>query len=510
MAYSSQGTFTITWTYDDGNGNTSTQVQTVIVDDVTAPTIVCPTDITVNSDAGVCGAIVSYTAPTGSDNCSGSTTTQTGGLGSGSSFSVGITTETYTVTDIGSNSASCSFLVTVEDNEAPTAICQDITVQLVGGTVTINPGDVDNGSNDACGIATTSVAPNTFTTADVGANTVTLTVTDVNGNISTCTATVTVENNEPPEITCLGDIVQTADSGECTANVIVPAPTVTGTCTIASITNDFTATDDASGIYPVGTTTVTWTVIDECGNQASCSHSVTVTDDEAPVAACQDITVELDASGNGTITANDVDDGSSDNCGISSLAVDPDTFTCADIGDNTVTLTVTDINGNVSACTSTVTVEGSAVATTIDFEFDSLGGAISTGQIIDNEFSNYGVTITTNDPVNHPAMIFDSAYPTGGDHDLGTPNEDFGGPRIGTGGSSGAAGENSVGLDNVLIISEDGDANDPDDNAGGGTITFTFDQSVRVDSLEVLDIDETHGCDVSILSIIFVYFLARV
>ena len=72
-------------------------------------------------------------------------------------------------------------------------------------------------------------------------------------------------------------------------------------------------------------------------------------------------TATLDATGSVSITAADVDNGSSDACGIASLSVSPDTFTCDNLGANTVTLTVTDNNGNVSTCTTTVTVEGDVI-----------------------------------------------------------------------------------------------------------------------------------------------------
>jgi hypothetical protein len=39
LTYNTQGTFTVHWTYDDGNGNKATQTQTVIVKDTTPPTI---------------------------------------------------------------------------------------------------------------------------------------------------------------------------------------------------------------------------------------------------------------------------------------------------------------------------------------------------------------------------------------------------------------------------------------------------------------------------------------
>ncbi|MEL7447985.1 MAG: hypothetical protein AAFN78_02190, partial [Pseudomonadota bacterium] len=126
---------------------------------------------------------------------------------------------------------------------------------------------------------------------------------------------------------------------------------------------------------------------------------------------------------------------------------------------------------------------------TFDFEVDSFGELLAAGQIIDDEFAGYGVQVTTDDPVNNPVMIFNSAFPTGGDPDLGTPNEDFGGPGIGDGGGLGQPGVNFLAERNVLIISEDGDSGDPDDSFDGGTITFTFDEPVVLDSVGILDID---------------------
>lgn len=73
-----------------------------------------------------------------------------------------------------------------------------------------------------------------------------------------------------------------------------------------------------------------------------------------PVAVCQDYTAILDSSGNVTITGADVDGGSTDNCAIDTITVSPNTFTTANIGDNPVTLTVTDTSGNVSTCVANV------------------------------------------------------------------------------------------------------------------------------------------------------------
>lgn len=114
--------------------------------------------------------------------------------------------------------------------------------------------------------------------------------------------------------------------------------------------SDFTCAD-------LGENSVTLTVTDEEGAPAACTAIVTVIDNGDPTALCQDITVQLDASGNASITPQQVDNGSSDVCGIASLSVSPDTFTCENVGANPVTLTVIDNSGNTSTCNATVTVE---------------------------------------------------------------------------------------------------------------------------------------------------------
>ncbi len=130
------------------------------------------------------------------------------------------------------------------------------------------------------------------------------------------------------------------------------------------------------------------------------------------------------------------------------------------------------------------------VATLNAFETDANGTALAAGTIVDGPAGPWvsaGVQITGNPG---PAMIFDSSNPTGGDTDLGTPHTDFGGPGVGAGGAAGTPGENMIGRNNVLIISEDGNTTNPDDNAGGGTLTFTFGSPVRVDHVGLLDMEE--------------------
>ena len=155
---------------------------------------------------------------------------------------------------------------------------------------------------------------------------VTWTADDGNGQVVTCTQNVTIEDNEDPTITCPADITVSADAGVCEATgVALGSPTTSDNCP------GETASNDAPASFPVGSTTVTWTVTDAAGNTAICTQTVTVTDDEAPVAVCQDITVELDGTGNASITPNDIDNGSSDNCGSVTLSLDNDSFDCSDM-----------------------------------------------------------------------------------------------------------------------------------------------------------------------------------
>ncbi|XCN75171.1 MAG: PKD domain-containing protein [Candidatus Electrothrix aestuarii] len=102
---------------------------------------------------------------------------------------------------------------------------------------------------------------------------------------------------------------------------------------------------------------VTLNVTDDSGESDSCVANVTVVDNTAPDVQTKDLTVQLDSNGNASIAAADVDNGSSDTCGIASMTVAPSEFTCADLGDNTVTLEVTDVNGNTGTATAVVTVE---------------------------------------------------------------------------------------------------------------------------------------------------------
>jgi hypothetical protein len=98
-------------------------------------------------------------------------------------------------------------------------------------------------------------------------------------------------------------------------------------------------------VNPFVTTTYTVTDLNDfCG--ASKSITVIVPNENPVAIAKESFTVILDDNGEGTLTVDQIDNGSSDNCKIESMTIDITEFNCDNIGENTVTLTVTDVLGN--------------------------------------------------------------------------------------------------------------------------------------------------------------------
>jgi gliding motility-associated-like protein len=377
------GANTVTLTVTDTSGNSDTCTTTVNIVDNQGPAVACKS-ITVELDANGLATIVPGDVDDGSSDCSGLSSTAL----SQTTFdcsNLGDNNVTLTVTDNVGNVDSCVAVVTVVDNVKPTVICQNIVAQLdATGNVSISAADVDNGSNDACGIDTLTLDVTDFTCDNIGVNTVTLTATDVNGNSETCTATVTIEDNVPPAALCQAITVQLDATGNATITPDQIDNGSTDSCGVANTELNITTFNCDN----IGANTVELTVTDNNGNTSTCTTTVTVEDVTPPTALCQAITIQLDATGNATITPEQIDNGSNDSCGIASLTLDTPTFDCSNIGDNTVELTVIDINGNSATCTTTVTVEDNIPPTLICqdivVQLNSSGIATITAENVDN------------------------------------------------------------------------------------------------------------------------------
>ena len=332
-------------------GTNGTLLDQVVVDTLCL-NFPCPTDIAASADLGQCSkSNVTWSVPV-VDGCVVTNVTCVPPVGS--TFPVGTNAVTCVVRDGFGGSKTCNFTVTVTDTQLPVALCKNITVDLNAfGTAAISGADMDNGSTDNCGIASRNVVPSSFTCANVGSNGVTLTVTDVHGNVATCNATVIVRDLILPAFTCPSALTNNADLGVCSRTFVLPALAATDNCGVASVTSN------APASFPVGVTPVTWTVVDVNNNTNSCVQLVTIVDNQLPQIICPANIVT-----NATVDCSQVvtwaDPAATDNCTITNMTCVPPSGSTFAIGTTTVNCTVWDASGNTNGCSFTVTVASRA------------------------------------------------------------------------------------------------------------------------------------------------------
>jgi subtilisin-like proprotein convertase family protein len=345
------GANTVSLTATDASGNSSSCNAIVTVLDTVSPLVNCQ-NITVYLDANGAASITAADINNNStDNCA--IISLVAGQTSFTCANIGANTVSLTATDASGNSSSCNAIVTVLDTVSPVANCQNITVYLdANGAASITAADINNNSTDNCAIISLVAGQTSFTCANIGANTVSLTATDASGNSSSCNAIVTVLDTISPVVNCQNINVYLDANGAASTTAADINNNSTDNCAIISLVAGQTSFTCAN----IGANTVSLTATDASGNSSSCNAIVTVLDTVSPVANCQNITVYLDANGAASITAADINNNSTDNCAIISLVAGQTSFTCANIGANTVSLTATDASGNSSSCNAIVTV----------------------------------------------------------------------------------------------------------------------------------------------------------
>ena len=396
---------TITLTANDGNGNTTATNFDITLIDSTIPTLSDVADFEENLDTNCEFSIPDYTAlTTATDNCGIPTVSQTPAVGTIINGHNTVQTITLTADDGNGNTTATNFNITLIDSIAPTAITQNITVQLSNdGFATITANLIDNSSTDNCGIDSYNLDVTDFTCSDIGQNTVTLTVIDSNGNSNSETAIVTVEDNFSPNIMTQDITVQIGEDGTVTITPEQINNLSTDNCGIASYSLDI----DAFSCEHLGENTVTLTITDVNDNVSGTTAIVTVEDSIAPTAlAVEPFTVEIDELGSTIImTAETIDNGSNDNCFIETMSIDQDTFTCDNLGENTVTLTVTDLYGNSASTTTVITVVDLTapiiVTQDIILQLDDNGDAsVAANEFIEDSFDNCSIAILSVDRTN--------------------------------------------------------------------------------------------------------------
>lgn len=395
------GTTTIIWTAIDEAGNVSESCeQQITVNDDVKPEIICSADISVIVD----GSMVFEIEPAAAtENCTETIAltferSDDSSLTLADPFPQGVTMIEWKAVDDSGNEAICIQTVTITTSSQ--SMVNDITafeiqdqaqpaeIDLVEKTIKIEmPFGTDLSAlipiirvSPEAAINPSSEEPQDFTTIII------YTVTAEDGTEQEWTVLIEIEADQVlPTIECPERIIVDNDAGECGAIVefdILYSDDRPDAVLEVSI--------DSGSFFEVGTTEITTTVTDTSGNIVTCSFEVTVNDTELPVLSCKDATVQLNASGEVFVTVTDVYDSISDNCIIETVSISPASFTESDLGENEVTLTVSDVNGNTNTCTVMVNVlpfENSVLAivsfTLIDADTDEPLLDLVEGQIIE-------------------------------------------------------------------------------------------------------------------------------
>ena len=338
------GNYTIsrTFTATDACGNASTAVQTITVEDTTAPEFASvPADYTVE-----CSDDMPMDAASATDNCGPVTVTEEVATTHGGCAGEYILTRTFTATDDCGNSATAQQVITVEDTTAPefTFVPADYTVECSDDMPMEDAAATDN-----CGTVDVTVMSETTAGDCPGHYTITrtFTATDDCGNQSEAIQTITVEDTTAPELSIPADFTV-----ECSDDIAYDEASATDNCGEADIVEvTETIAGDCTGNYTI---TRAFTATDECGNSTTATQTITVQDTTSPEFTFipADYTVEC---------SDDMpmeDAMASDNCGTTDLSVAAETTPgdCAGHYIITRTFTAVDDCGNSSQAVQTITV----------------------------------------------------------------------------------------------------------------------------------------------------------
>ncbi|MFT6336346.1 MAG: putative repeat protein (TIGR01451 family) [Halioglobus sp.] len=378
---------------------------TILVEDKLNPTIVCQ-DVTIS-----CNKIDEYQGPFAEDNCGtitsvillkDSLTTLSCDDPGADEFSAVIDRE-YQATDAqGNKSNVCKMRMFVEKVNLDDIIFPDTFLMMNNTALNCDAYDLDMDGVADLAITGVPIYNNEYVYPDFGilCNTA-LTFEDdkrtINGVIKItrtwtawrwdCNGTITkvvdqlieIRDTEPPVITCPNNINVSAVTGNCSGTVTLPEPQISDSCSPDGLT--YTIKPPFGALIKEGESRVVtfpysetpydvvYTAIDGAGLSTTCTIQVTVTDNIAPVAICdQNTVVGLNSNGIGYAYALNIDDGSYDACGVKSIEIrrmdeggpfgDKVVFTCADLGTPVVVeLKVTDNGGLMNTCMANVIVQ---------------------------------------------------------------------------------------------------------------------------------------------------------
>jgi hypothetical protein len=275
---------TRTWTAVDDCGNTSTDSQTINVQDITAPVIAAlPAPTTIN-----CPATPGFAQAVATDACDQNVTltfndVTTPGSCAGN-YSV---TRTWTAMDDCGNTSTASQTINVQDITVP-------TIAALPAPTTINcpatPSFAQAVATDACDQSVTLTFKDVTTPGSCPGNysvTRTWTAVDDCGNSSTASQTINVQDITAPALVLPANVVQEAP-GDTRTNVTGVA-TAFDACGFATVSYS-EVVSNSCGLSK--TIWRLWTAVDQCGNTTNGLQTIVVRDTKSPVVQAPAITVQ--------------------------------------------------------------------------------------------------------------------------------------------------------------------------------------------------------------------------
>ncbi|MBN1182089.1 MAG: HYR domain-containing protein [Bacteroidales bacterium] len=232
---------------------------------ITNPVIECPGDIVSSTLSRLPYARVSVSAPKVLDGYGIDTII----ANIPDTFWVGEYNINWEIINNAGYSSTCMQHVSVLDIEPPFLKCgPDIQLNTEPG----KPYAVDSLTQPYSrdNVYVDFLAKNTSDTFQIGITEVVWTAIDTSGNSAQCSQLVFVSDKEAPEIYCPDDIYVNTLYGENYTTVSLDTPTVYDNNGNVFVSNN------SNGLFPVGTTYVTWTATDKYGNKATCEQAVTV------------------------------------------------------------------------------------------------------------------------------------------------------------------------------------------------------------------------------------------
>jgi len=264
---------------------------------------------------------------------------------------LGAYTITYSAEACSGNTASSTRTVNVVDTTAPViTLTGDNPITIEVGDSFTDPGATATDNYDSAVTVTTTGSVDVNT---VGSYTITYSAEDSSGNTATtATRTVNVVDTTAPNVVCQNISIELS-SNEA---VSISADDINNGSNDYSGISEVSIDQSTFDCSNLGDNQVVLSVTDNYGNIGQCTGIVTVIDVVDPVIACNNITITLENMF-AEISIEDIDNGSSDNCGISDIQISQTQFTDEHVGENIISLTVTDNYGNISSCDAIVTVD---------------------------------------------------------------------------------------------------------------------------------------------------------